>query len=405
MIQSNSERKQIKNMKNMQILIAPDSYKGSLSSTQVANAMEKGLVRVFEGASIHKIPIADGGEGTVEAMVCATGGRVFQSWVRGPDGAAVQSVWGVLGDGQTAVIEMAAASGLSLVLETKRNPRVTSSFGVGQLIRVAMDRGYMKIILGLGGSATNDGGAGMAEALGFRFMNKAGESLPPGGAALKNLHRIDLSQVDPRLKMTQITVACDVDNPLYGPNGASVIYGPQKGATPEMISELDSALMNFAKIAFATTGRDVANIPGAGAAGGMGAGLLFFTDAVLKPGVQVVLEATGMENLVREADLIVTGEGRTDSQTSFGKAPSGVGELAKKYDKVAICLSGSLGEGAENILRNGIHAIASIAPGPISLEDCLSQAEKLIEKAAFRSGLMLRAGMTLSIGANKQQIR
>ncbi len=392
-------------MKNMQILIAPDSYKGSLSSTQVANAMEKGLVRVFEGASIHKIPIADGGEGTVEAMVCATGGRVFQSWVRGPDGAAVQSVWGVLGDGQTAVIEMAAASGLSLVLETKRNPRVTSSFGVGQLIRVAMDRGYMKIILGLGGSATNDGGAGMAEALGFRFMNKAGESLPPGGAALKNLHRIDLSQVDPRLKMTQITVACDVDNPLYGPNGASVIYGPQKGATPEMISELDSALMNFAKIAFATTGRDVANIPGAGAAGGMGAGLLFFTDAVLKPGVQIVLEATGMENLVREADLIVTGEGRTDSQTSFGKAPSGVGELAKKYDKVAICLSGSLGEGAENILRNGIHAIASIAPGPISLEDCLFQAEKLIEKAAFRSGLMLRAGMTLSIGANKQQIR
>lgn len=389
-------------MKNLQILIAPDSYKGSLSSTQVANAMEKGILRVFAGASIHKIPIADGGEGTVEAMVYATGGSIFRSLVTGPVGTEVESIWGVLGDGQTAVIEMAAASGLTLVPETKRNPGNTSSFGVGQLIRLAMDRGHRKIILGLGGSATNDGGAGMAEALGVRFMNVADETLPPGGAALKNLHGIDLSQIDPRLKITQITVACDVDNPLCGPNGASAIYGPQKGATSEMIGELDSALRNFAKIASKITGRDVANISGAGAAGGMGAGLLFFTDAVLKPGIQIVLDATRMEHFVRDADLVITGEGRTDSQTSFGKAPCGLGELAKKYDKVAVCLSGSLGEGAENILRNGIHAISSIAPGPISLEDCVSQAEKLIEKAAFRLGLVLRAGMTLSGSASKQ---
>lgn len=380
----------------MVIVIAPDSFKGSLSSQKVADAMETGFLEVFPDAEIRKISIADGGEGTVESLVSATGGMMRQARVCGPLAEDVDADWGVLGDGETAVIEMAAASGLTLVPENRRNPGITTSYGTGELIRLVMDEGYRKIILGIGGSATNDAGAGMAQALGVKFLNEFGEELGFGGHALLGLKEIDLRQLDPRLKHTEITVACDVDNPLCGPKGASVIYGPQKGATAEMVAELDRALEIFSSVATQVTGRNVSNIAGSGAAGGMGAGLMFFTKAVLKPGIQIVMEVTRMEDLVRTADLVVTGEGMTDRQTSFGKAPAGLGSLAGKYNKVAVCISGSLGDGAEAILDHGIQSMSAITHGPISLSDCMSQAATLIEKASFRMALSLRAGMNLS---------
>ncbi|MFA6221329.1 MAG: glycerate kinase [Desulfomonilaceae bacterium] len=389
----------------MRIVIAPDSFKGSLSALQVANAIETGLLKVFQSASIVKIPIADGGEGTVDAMVAATNGIVRQCYVQGPLGDKIKSFWGILGDGQTAIIEMAAASGLTLLPDDKRNPRISSSYGTGQLIIKAMDYGCRKIIVGLGGSATNDGGSGMATALGVRFLDSSGNELASGGAALSDLKHIDLSGIDNRIKDTSILVACDVDNPLFGPNGASEVYGPQKGASPEDVIELDNALRVFAEVARTFTGKDVAEKPGAGAAGGMAAGLMYFTNAVLRPGIEIVIEATGMEESVKNAELVITGEGKTDAQTSFGKAPIGVGELAQKYNKVAVCLSGSLGDGAEAILEHGIHALLSITQGPISLTECMLQAESLAEKAAFRLALALKAGMELSNGRATEEAR
>ncbi len=380
----------------MKIVIAPDSFKGSLTSIEAANAIAEGFIRVFKSAVIEKIPMADGGEGTVEALISATGGSLRRLRVKGPLGEEVDSFYGVLGDHQTAVIEMAAASGLTLIEKDKRNPLITTSYGTGELIRRAIDDGFKKIILGIGGSATNDGGAGMAQALGIRFLDDSGNELPMGGLSLKSLATVDLSGIDSRVKETEIVVACDVDNPLCGPRGASAVYGPQKGATAAMISELDDALKNFADMSVSATGREAADIPGAGAAGGMGAGLLFFTNAVLRSGIQILMEATQMEQRIMEADLVITGEGMTDSQTSFGKAPAGIGELAAKYNKVAICISGGLGSGAEAILSHGIHAFASIAPGPMTLDECISHAAGLLEAAAFRFALALKAGIALS---------
>lgn len=380
----------------MKILIAPDSFKGSLTSIEAADAIAEGFLRVFKSAVVEKIPMADGGEGTVEALISATGGSLRRLKVKGPLGENVDSFYGVLGDGRTAVIEMAAASGLTLIKKNDRNPLVTTSYGTGELIRHAIHRGFRKIILGIGGSATNDAGAGMAQALGVRFLDPSGRDLPWGGLSLRNLARVDLSGIDHRVNETEIVVACDVDNPLCGPRGASAVYGPQKGATPEMIPELDGALKNFAYMSKLATGREAAEVPGAGAAGGMGAGLLFFTNAVLKPGIQIILEATQMKRRIMDADLVITGEGMTDSQTSFGKAPAGIGELAAEYNKVAICLSGSLGSGVESILSHGIDAFSSIAPGPITLNECISHAPILLEASAFRFALALKAGMALS---------
>ncbi len=380
----------------MKIVIAPDSFKGSLTSIEAANAIAKGFLRVFESAVVEKIPMADGGEGTVEALISATGGSLRRLRVTGPLGENVDSFYGVLGDGRTAVIEMAAASGLTLIEKNKRNPLVTTSYGTGELIRHAIHDGFRKIILGIGGSATNDAGAGMAQALGVRFLDDSGHDLPWGGLSLKNLARVDLSGIDSRVNETGIVVACDVDNPLCGPRGASAVYGPQKGATSAMIPELDGALKNFAYVSKSATGREAAEVPGAGAAGGMGAGLLFFTNAVLKPGIQIILEATQMKQRVMDADLVITGEGMTDSQTSFGKAPAGIGKLASEYSKVAICLSGGLGSGVESILSHGIDAFSSIAPGPITLDECISHATDLLEAAAFRFALAIKAGMALS---------
>jgi len=379
----------------MRIVLAPDSFKGSVSALGVAEAMERGIHAVFPDADVLKVPIADGGEGTVEALVAATGGRLMHTDVRGPLGDPVRAHWGISGDGATAFIEMASASGLPLVPKEGRDPRRTSTFGTGELMKAALDAGLRKLVIGIGGSATNDGGTGMARALGVRFLDAEGCDLPEGGAALARLARVDLSGQDPRLAESALLVACDVDNPLCGPRGASAVYGPQKGATPDMVTELDAALGVFARLAAQATGRDVALSPGAGAAGGLGAGLLFFTPACLRPGVSIVLETTGFEALVQGADLVITGEGRTDFQTAMGKAPVGVAAVAKRHGVPVICLSGGLGDGAEEVLAHGIDALASSVPQPMALEACMGQGAALVETATARICRLLKVGMSL----------
>ena len=379
----------------MRIVVAPDSFKGSLSALAVAEAMERGVRSVFPDASVARVPIADGGEGTVEALVAATGGRLESRRVTGPLGEPVEARWGVLGDGRTAVVEMAAASGLTLVPRERRNPRVTTTRGTGELVRAALDAGLRRVVVGLGGSATNDGGAGLARALGIRFLDDAGRDLPEGGAALARLARVDLAGRDARIAAAEVVVACDVDNPLTGPRGASAVYGPQKGATPAMVAELDAALERYARVAREATGRDVAGLPGAGAAGGLGAGLLFFTPARLRPGVEIVLEMTGFDALVRGADLVLTGEGRTDFQTAMGKAPVGVAAAAKRHGVPVVCLSGGLGPGADEVLARGIDALAVAVPGPMGLEEAVARARELVEAGAARACRLVALGMRI----------
>jgi len=379
----------------MRIIVAPDSFKGSVSALGVAEAMERGIHAVFPAAEVIKVPIADGGEGTVEALVAATNGRLLHTKVRGPMGEPLSAHWGISGDGLTAFIEMASASGLPLVPKERRDPRIASTYGTGELMKAALDAGLRRLVVGIGGSATNDGGSGMARALGVRFLDAEGHDLPEGGAALARLARIDLSGLDPRLAEASILVACDVDNPLCGPGGASAVYGPQKGATPEMVAELDGALAVLAKVATAVTGRDIASLPGAGAAGGLGAGLLFFTPASLRPGVSIVLETTGFETLIQDVDLVITGEGRTDFQTAMGKAPVGVAEVARRHGVPVICLSGGLGDGADEVLEHGIDALVSTVPQPMTLEACMGQGATLVEAAAARVCRLLKVGLSL----------
>ncbi|MCM8614218.1 glycerate kinase [Accumulibacter sp.] len=375
----------------MHIVVAPDSFKGSLPASDVAVAMERGIRLVFPAADVRLVPIADGGEGTVAALVAATGGTLRQTRVSGPLHEPVLAQWGVLGDGRTAVIEMAAASGLTLLPPAQRDPCRTTSFGTGELIRAALDCGLRRIIVGLGGSATNDGGAGMARALGARFSDEAGRELPDGGAALARLERVDIAGLDRRLQETGIIVACDVDNPLCGPRGASATFAPQKGASATAVGALDSALARYAGHVRRATGRDVGGLPGAGAAGGLGAGLLFFTPAKLRPGVDIVLEAVGFAEIVRHADFVVTGEGRTDFQTAFGKAPIGVARLARRFGVPVFCVSGALGEGADDVLEQGIDATMSICERPMPLDECMRTAGPLIESATARLCRIIRA--------------
>jgi glycerate 2-kinase len=379
----------------MRIVVAPDSYKGSVSAMGVADAMERGIHKVFAGAVVRKIPIADGGEGTVESMVGATGGTLLSTQVTGPLGERVAAQWGILGDGKTAVIEMAAASGLPLVAKDKLNVRIATSRGTGELILAALDAGLRKIIIGIGGSATNDGGTGMARALGIRFLGADGHELPEGGAALAQLARIDTAGLDRRIAETELIVACDVDNPLCGTRGASAVFGPQKGASPAIVAELDSALAHFAQVAREATGRDVADFPGAGAAGGLGAGLMFFTPAKLRPGVEIVLEAVGFAEAVSTADFVITGEGRTDFQTAFGKAPVGVAKVAKTRGIPVFCLSGGLGQGANNVLEQGIDAVMSICDRPLTLEECMRDGTELIEAGAERLCRIVKASQAI----------
>jgi len=377
----------------LKIVIAPDSFKESLTALEVANAIEKGFKRVFPGASYVKVPVADGGEGTVQAMVDACGGDIIKLSVSGPLGDEVEAFYGMLGDGQTAVIEMAAASGLQLVPTEKRNPLLTSSFGTGELILDALNRGAKKTILGLGGSATNDGGAGMMTALGVRFFNNDGQAVSNGGRGLSEIAGIDISQLDSRLADIPFDVACDVDNLLCGDKGASAVFGPQKGATPEMVAQLDDSLDHYAKQLKALTGKDVRDIKGAGAAGGMGAAVLALLSARLRPGVEIVMETVGLAEKVAGASLVITGEGRIDSQTIHGKTPVGVARVAKAAGCRVIGIAGSLSDDHEIVYEHGFDAVFSIVPGPMDLQEALrTGAENL---TAFSTNLALALAMKL----------
>ncbi|MGE8359496.1 glycerate kinase [Pseudomonas sp.] len=365
----------------MKIVIAPDSFKESLSAPDVAAAIAKGWAQVFPEAELCLRPMADGGEGTVDALLAATGGERRELQVSGPLGAPVQAHWGWL-DGQTAVIEMAAASGLHWVPREQRDATITSSFGTGELIRAALDEGAQRIILGLGGSATNDGGAGLLQALGARFLDALDQPLAPGGAALAGLARVDLSQLDPRLGAVQVDVAADVDNPLCGPRGASAVFGPQKGADARQVELLDAALGHMAKVVAAALGKDVSEEPGAGAAGGLGFAAKAFLGARFRPGIELVAELSGLAESMADADLVITGEGRLDAQSLHGKTPVGVARVAQAAGVPVIALAGSLGEGYQRMYEVGIEAAFSLAPGPMTLEQaCATAAEELQARA------------------------
>lgn len=373
-------------------VLAPDSFKESMTAKEVCLAMEKGLRKAFPDARYVHVPMADGGEGTVQALVDATGGRLCALEVTGPLGEPVTAQYGLLGDGETAAIEIASASGLQQVAPDRRNPLQATTYGTGELIRACLDRGVRRIIVGIGGSATNDGGAGMAEALGARFLDAAGRPLPRGGGSLGELARIDVSGLDPRLRQARLIVACDVDNPLCGERGASRVFGPQKGATAAMAERLDAALAHYAETARRQLGRDVRDVPGAGAAGGLGAGLLLFTQAELRRGVEIVIDYTGLREKVAAADVVFTGEGGIDFQTKFGKTPHGVAQVAKAAGKRVIAIAGTIGDGADALYAEGIDAIFGIAPGPAALPQLLKGGPRNVERACESIGRLLRLG-------------
>ena len=376
----------------MKVLIAPQGFKGGVSALVAARAIERGVRAAAPEAETVLVPVADGGDGTLNALVDGSGGQLFRSTVAGPLGRPLQAAWGVMGDGQTAVVEMALASGLALLPPPLRNPRTTTTLGTGEIMREALDRGFTRIIVGLGGSATNDGGAGMASALGTRFLDAGGIPLPAGGAALARLARIDVSGLHPKLTEATVIGATDVTNPLCGPAGASAIYGPQKGASPEVVEELDSALENFARIVHRDLGQDVAERPGAGAAGGLGAGLMVFSGAELRPGIDMVCEVLGFDAQLEGADLVITGEGRADHSTIYNKAPVGVARRALALGVPTILLAGSLGTGFEELYQHGIAGIICIADRPMRFDQSLSRTEELLEGAAERAMRLMRTG-------------
>ncbi|MCW9717908.1 glycerate kinase [Avibacterium sp. 21-599] len=366
----------------MKILIAPDSFKESLTALEVAEAIEIGFKKIFPQAQYCKIPMADGGEGTVQSLVDATKGKLIRCTVTAPLGNKINAFWGLSGDGKTAFIEMAAASGLHLVPMEARNPLKTTSFGTGELILEALNYGVKKIILGIGGSATNDAGVGMLQALGARILNGENQLLGYGGEQLINIVHIDLHQLDPRLAQVQIEVACDVSNPMCGKTGASAVFGPQKGATPQMVQQLDVALAHFAQSVRQQLGIDIANQAGAGAAGGMGGGLLLLPKVRLKKGVNIVLETLNFATQVQNADLVITGEGRMDGQSAYGKTPIGVAKVAKQFGKPVIAIVGCLREDYEVVYEQGIDAVFPIIRQLDSLENTLrSGKENLISTA------------------------
>ncbi|MCY8498594.1 glycerate kinase [Bacillus atrophaeus] len=366
----------------MKIVIAPDSFKESLSALEAAHAIERGFKTVFPDAEYRKLPMADGGEGTVQSLIDSTNGWIKEQVVTGPMGEQVKAFFGMMGDGKTAVIEMAAASGLHLVPVDKRNPLVTTTRGTGELIAAALDAGAERLIIGIGGSATNDGGAGMIQALGGRLLDDSGRELGAGGGALSQLASIDVSGLDSRLQNVKLEVACDVDNPLTGPRGASAVFGPQKGATDDMVGVLDQNLAHFADVAEKVLGSTYRETEGAGAAGGLGWSLLVFLHADLKRGIDIVLEAVDFENEVQDADLVITGEGRIDSQTIYGKTPIGVAKVAKSYDVPVIGIAGSVSQDSDAVYQHGIDALFSIVPGVVSLEDAFEHAAEYMERTA-----------------------
>jgi glycerate kinase len=367
----------------MKIVIAPDSFKESLSAIEVAQSIQTGLERVWPDAEFLKVPVADGGEGTVQSLIDATSGQKVFTEVTGPLGKPVQAFYGVLGDGKTAVIEMAEASGLHLVSAEKRDPKITTSFGTGELIKHALNQGVTKLIVGLGGSATNDAGAGMLAALGVTFLDKTGEEfVPVGGASLTNLESVDTSKLDPRLRQCEVVVACDVDNPLCGDKGASAVFGPQKGATEQDVALLDKSLEIFGQVTEKNSGVDVLTAAGAGAAGGMGAALLGYANAVLKPGIEIVLDTVELESKLMGANLVLTGEGKIDDQTVHGKTPVGVSKLAKQFNLPVIAIAGCTGNNFQAVYEHGIDAVYACLPRPMSLQEAFDEAASNLANVA-----------------------
>lgn len=378
----------------MKIVIAPDSYKESLSAMDVAVAIENGFRRVMPDADIVKLPMADGGEGTVQSLVDATGGQIITVNVTGPLGNEVEGFFGLMGDGKTAVIEMAAASGLHLVPPSQRNPLVTTSFGTGELIKAALEHGATHLIIGIGGSATNDGGAGMAQALGVKLLDKEGNAIGFGGGALEHIHTIDCSGIDSRLAEVKLEVACDVDNPLCGEKGASAIFGPQKGATPSMVMKLDANLSHYADVMNTELGRDVKNSAGAGAAGGMGAALMGIFSADLRPGINIVMDAVNLSEHLKDADLVITGEGRMDSQTVHGKTPMGVARCAKQFNLPVIGIAGCVSNDVDVVHEHGIDAVFSVVPRSVSLEEALREGAVNVENTAANVARLLTLNLS-----------
>lgn len=367
----------------MKIVVAPDSFKGSLSAQEVCYSIEKGIKKADCSIEVVSCPMADGGEGTTEALVKATGGQTIPVLVHDPLMREISSFIGVLGDEKTAVVEMAAASGLTLIKEAERNPMLTTTYGTGELIRAALDMGYRNILIGVGGSATNDGGMGMAMALGVRFLDQNNLDLPHGGGNLSKLKTIDISKLDSRISECTITAICDVDNPLCGLSGASYIFSPQKGADKAMVKILDSNLLHYGKIVEKITYVSIIDIPGSGAAGGLSAGLLAFLNAKLRKGVDIIIEASGLEKLLADADYVITGEGMIDAQTSHGKTPFGVASLSSKYNIPVIAFAGAIAPGFHALSNNGFTALFSITNGPISLSESMENCSCLLETLAL----------------------
>jgi glycerate kinase len=378
----------------MKIIIAPDSFKGSNTSIMVANTIERGIRKVFPDAEVVKIPIADGGEGTVEALVLGAGGTFREVDVKGPLGETIKAIYGILDNG-TAVIEMASASGLPLVPENLRNPLVSTTYGTGELIKAAMNEGCKRIVIGIGGSATNDGGIGMAQALGASFKDSEGRELGFGGGELDKLDTIDISGIDSRLKDVEFVVACDVSNPLCGERGASAVYGPQKGATPEMVEQLDGNLRHYAEKIKTQLGMDIVDTPGAGAAGGLGAGLIVFCGASLKSGIETVLDVVEIDKHLPTADFVITGEGKIDSQSIYGKVPVGVGQRVKKYNKPVLAIVGDIGQGAQAVYEYGVDGIMSTVNKAMPLSEAMGRSAELLEDATERVMRIVKIGMDI----------
>lgn len=377
-------------MSRMNILIAPDSFKDSLSAMEVASALGRGIQKIIPDANCTLVPMADGGEGTVDSVVEATGGKRVKLRVKDPLLRDVPSFYGLTGDGSTAIIEMAAASGIELLTREERNPWITSTYGTGQLIRDALDRRVKRVLLGIGGSATNDGGAGMALALGVVFKGKDGIMPVQGGGVLNEVEHIHMENLDPRIAGTEIVVACDVNNPLTGPEGASAVYGPQKGADEEMVKKLDRNLSHLAMLMRDQLGKDVSGMEGAGAAGGLGAGLMAFLDARLHSGFDLLAGVLGLKERIGTADLVITGEGRMDAQTRFGKTPFGVARMAKEQGLPVIGVAGTLDEDAGILYEHGFDLLMPIQEKPVNLEFALKNAAELLERTGERIARLLK---------------
>ena len=366
----------------MNILIAPDSFKESLSATEVCRFIEFGIKKALFNTNITSVPLSDGGEGFVQSIIDATNGCLIKVKAHDPLMRSIDTGYGILGDNETAIIEMTKISGLELLSLKERDPWITTTYGTGELIRDALNRDCKKLIIGIGGSATNDGGAGMIEALGGKLLTTNGKQIDKGGGALQQLATIDLTNLDKRLSACQVLVACDVTNPLLGKNGASFVFARQKGANSEMIKLLEENVSHYANIIQQETGKDISDVPGAGAAGGLGAGLMAFLDAELKPGFDIIKNILNLDEYIKQADLVFTAEGKVDFQTQFGKTPFGVAQVAKKYNKPVICLTGSIGEGAEVLYNKGVSSIFSIINKPMSLDEAIANTSLLLEETA-----------------------